>query len=72
MKKEDLSIAFSTRGAFPEFAKQIRQHFENLIPENVGAFLSKKRSLRMTMPKEKERMQYFDTLVKEYFRKHFK
>jgi precorrin-2 dehydrogenase / sirohydrochlorin ferrochelatase len=72
VKKEDLTIAFSTGGASPAFAKQIRQHFETVIPENVGAFLSKMRSLRVTMPKGKERMRYFDSLVEEYFRKHFK
>ncbi len=72
VKKEDLTIAFSTGGASPAFAKQIRQHFEKIIPQNVGAFLTKMRSLRMTMPKGKERMKHFDTLVEEYFRKHFK
>ena len=72
VKKDDLTIAFSTGGASPAFAKQIRQHFEKVIPENVGAFLSKMRSLRLTMPKGKERMKHFNTLVEEYFRKHFK
>jgi precorrin-2 dehydrogenase/sirohydrochlorin ferrochelatase len=72
VKKDDLTIAFSTGGASPAFAKQIRQHFEKTIPQNVGAFLSKMRSLRVTMPKGKERMRHFDTLVEEYFRKHFK
>ncbi len=72
VKKDDLTIAFSTGGASPAFAKQIRQHFEKIIPQNVGAFLTKMRSLRMTMPKGKERMKHFDTLVEEYFRKHFK
>lgn len=72
VKKEDLTIAFSTGGASPAFAKHIRQHFEKIIPENVGAFLSKMRSLRVSMPKGKERMQYFDSLVGEYFRKYFK
>ncbi len=72
VKKDDLTIAFSTGGASPAFAKQIRQYFEKSIPDNVGAFLSKMRSLRVTMPKGKERMKYFDTLVEEYFQKHFK
>ena len=72
VKKDDLTIAFSTGGASPAFAKQIRRHFEKIIPQNVGAFLTKMRSLRMTMPKGKERMKHFDTLVEEYFRKHFK
>jgi len=72
VKKEDLTIAFSTGGASPAFAKQIRQHFEQIIPDSVGTFLQKMKALRTTMPKGKERMQYFDTLVEKYFREHFK
>jgi precorrin-2 dehydrogenase/sirohydrochlorin ferrochelatase len=72
VKKDDLTIAFSTGGASPAFAKYIRRHFEKIIPQSVGAFLQKMKALRSTMPKGKERMQYFDSLVEEYFQKHFK
>jgi len=72
VKKGELTIAFSTGGASPAFAKQIRQHFEKMIPESVGDFLQKMKALRTTMPKGKERMKYFDTLVEEYFKKNFK
>jgi len=72
VKKDDLTIAFSTGGASPAFAKYIRRHFEKIIPDSVGEFLKKMKGLRSTMPKGKERMQYFDTLVEEYFKKHFK
>jgi len=72
VKKDALTIAFSTGGASPAFAKQIRQHFEKMIPESVGDFLQKMKALRTTMPKGKERMKYFDTLVEEYFKKNFK
>lgn len=72
VKKDDLTIAFSTGGASPAFAKYIRRHFESIIPESVGEFLQKMKALRSTMPKGKERMQYFDGLVEEYFQKHFK
>jgi len=71
VKKDDLTIAFSTGGASPAFAKQIRQHFEKIIPDSVGSFLVKMKALRTTMPKGKERMQYFDSLVEEYFKKNF-
>lgn len=71
VKKDALTIAFSTGGASPAFAKQIRQHFEKIIPDSVGDFLEKMKALRTTMPKGKERMQYFDTLVSEYFKKNF-
>jgi len=71
VKKDALTIAFSTGGASPAFAKQIRQHFEKIIPNSVGMFLQKMKDLRTTMPKGKERMQYFDSLVEEYFKKNF-
>jgi len=72
VKKDDLTIAFSTGGASPAFAKYIRRHFEKIIPESVGEFLQKMKALRSTMPKGKERMQYFDGLVEEYFQRYFK
>jgi len=71
VQKGDLTIAFSTGGASPAFAKQIRRHFEKIIPDSVGEFLEKMKGLRSTMPKGKERMKYFDGLVEEYFDKYF-
>lgn len=72
VKKDDLTIAFSTGGASPAFAKYIRRHFEKIIPDSVGDFLKKMKALRKTMPKGKERMAYFDSLVEAYFKKEFK
>jgi len=72
VKKDDLTIAFSTGGASPAFAKKIRQHCEKTIPDAVGKFLQKMKTLRTTMPKGKERMKYFDELVEAFFTKHFK
>ena len=71
VKKEDLTIAFSTGGTSPAFAKHIRRHFERVIPDSVGAFLKKMKRLRTEIPKGKERMQYFDTLVERYFKEKF-
>ena len=72
VQKGDLTIAFSTGGASPAFAKYIRRHFEKIIPDSVGEFLQKMKAMRTTMPKGKERMKYFDELVEEYFKKNFK
>ena len=72
VQKGDLTIAFSTGGASPAFAKYIRRHFEKIIPDSVGGFLSKMKGLRTTMPKGKERMQYFDEMVEKYFKENFK
>ena len=72
VKKDDLTVAFSTGGSSPAFAKYIRRHFENIIPDSVGDFLKKMKELRTTMPKGKKRMEHFETLVEAYFKKHFK
>ena len=45
IKKDDLTIAFSTGGASPAFAKHARQHFEKMIPDSVGAFLQKMKGM---------------------------
>lgn len=71
IKKGDLSIAFSTSGTSPAFAKHIRRYFETIIPENVNDFLQKMKALRSEIPKGKERMKKFDVMAKEYIDKHF-
>jgi len=71
LKRGDLTIAFSTSGASPAFAKQIRRYFEQVIPENVDVFLQKMKQLRSELPKGKERMQQFETMVREYMAKYF-
>lgn len=71
VQKGDLTVAFSTGGSSPAFAKHLREHCEKVIPTSVGDFLVKMKELRDTLPKGKERMKYFDILVKEYFKKYF-
>ncbi len=71
VQKGDLTIAFSTGGASPAFAKQIRRHFEKIIPDSVGEFLQKMKTLRSEIPKGKERMKYFDEMVEKYFKENF-
>ncbi len=71
VQKGDLTIAFSTGGASPAFAKQIRRHFEKIIPDSVGDFLQKMKALRTEIPKGKERMKYFDGMVEKYFKENF-
>jgi len=72
VQKGDLTVAFSTGGASPAFAKKMRQYFEKSIPNSVGNLLAQLKKLRKTMPKGKSRMQYFEALVEDYFSKHFK
>ena len=72
IKRDDLTIAFSTSGASPAFAKHLRRYFENIIPDGVEEFLAKLKRLRSEMPKGKERMAYFEKLVSDYFASKFK
>jgi len=71
LKRGDLTISFSTSGASPAFAKQIRRYCEQVIPENVDTFLQKMKRLRSKLPKGRERMQLFEEMVQEYMAKHF-
>jgi len=72
VQKGDLTIAFSTGGASPAFAKQIRRHFERIIPDSVAGFLQKMKALRSEIPKGKERMKKFDLMVEEFFKRDFR
>ena len=72
IKRGDLTIAFSTSGASPAFAKHLRRYFENILPDGVEEFLAKLKNLRSELPKGKERMRYFEELVSNYFKEKFK
>jgi precorrin-2 dehydrogenase/sirohydrochlorin ferrochelatase len=72
IKKGDLTISFSTSGASPAFAKQIRMYVEDIIPDDIEEFLSKMKDLRAELPKGKERMLKFESMVKDYFSNNFK
>jgi len=72
IKRGDLTVSFSTSGASPALAKQIRGYFEDKIPNNIDIFLEKMKSLRGEIPKGKERMQKFESMVREYMGKNFK
>ena len=71
VKKEDLTIAFSTGGTSPAFAKHIRRHFEQIIPDSIGAFLKKMKRLRTEIPKGRERMEKFDKMAEQFIAEEF-
>jgi len=71
VKREDLTIAFSTGGTSPAFAKHIRRYFDRIIPDSVGDFLKKMKHLRSEMPKGKERMQLFDQMAASFIEETF-
>ncbi|ADV46848.1 precorrin-2 dehydrogenase/sirohydrochlorin ferrochelatase family protein [Nitratifractor salsuginis] len=71
VKRGDLTVAFSTSGASPAFARQIRRWFEQVLPEGVEGFLAQMRKLRSELPKGKERMERFERMAKEYVKENF-
>lgn len=66
IKKGDLTIAVSTSGSSPAFARQLRIYLDKLIPNNINEFLSKMKDYRRTMPKGIERMKFLEKKAKEY------
>lgn len=69
IKKDDLTIAISTSGTSPAFAKHFKKYLTNLIPEGVSLFLQEMKTLRRTLPKGKERMKMLDKKAKDYVSK---
>jgi len=68
IKEGDLTIAISTSGASPAFAKHLKIYLKDKLPLNIDKFLQKLKSLRQTLPKGKERMKYLDSLAKDFFK----
>ena len=66
VKKEHLTVAVSTSGTSPAFAKHFRRYLETLIPDGISTFLEEMKALRKTMPKGKERMEFLDKKAEEY------
>jgi precorrin-2 dehydrogenase/sirohydrochlorin ferrochelatase len=69
IKEGDLTIAVSTSGASPAFAKQLRIYIQNLLPKNLNDFLQEMREYRKTLPKGKERMKLLEEKAKNYIKK---
>ncbi len=70
IKRGDLTVAFSTSGVSPAFAKQYRKKIEESLPKDVDIFLQKLKKIRANMPKGKDRMEYLEKLVEDYFREN--
>ena len=66
IKEDDLTIAISTSGSSPAFAKHLKNYLKSLLPDGIGAFLQEMKQLRKSLPKGKERMLFLDEKAKEY------
>ena len=71
IKNDDLTIAVSTSGSSPAFAKHFRIYLETLIPKGISEFLKEMKSLRSSLPKGKERMKMLDKKAKNYIDSYF-
>ena len=66
VKENDLTIAISTSGSSPAFAKHFKKYIKGLIPSNVSEFLQEMKALRVKLPKGKERMKMLDKKAEDY------
>ena len=66
VKEDDLTIAISTSGSSPAFAKYFKEYLAKVIPDGVGVFLEEMKELRKTVPKGIERMKMLDEKAKKY------
>ncbi|WP_292655938.1 bifunctional precorrin-2 dehydrogenase/sirohydrochlorin ferrochelatase [Nitratifractor sp.] len=71
VQQGDLTVAFSTSGSSPAFAKHIRRWFEGILPQGVEEFLSRMKRLRKELPKGRERMQKFDAMARDFVGRNF-
>ena len=69
VKRDELTVAISTSGTSPAFAKHFKNYLSELIPLKVSAFLKEMKNLRQTLPKGKERMKMLDEKAKDYVSK---
>ena len=68
VKEGDLTIAISTSGTSPAFAKYFKMYIKSLIPSSIGTFLKEMKALRQELPKGKERMELLDKKAEDYMK----
>ena len=71
-KKGALTVAISTSGVSPSFAKYLRRAIEATIPDSIVDFLEEMKQLRSSLPKGNERMNLLDKKAKTYIENLFK
>jgi len=69
IKEGDLTIAISTSGASPAFAKHFKTYLREKIPNNLGVFLSEMKELRLSIPKGIARMKMLDKKARDFIQK---
>ena len=67
IKEGDMTIAISTSGSAPAFAKHLKRYVQKLLPKNITPFLEEMKRLRQELPKGKERMRLLDAKAQQFF-----
>ncbi len=65
IQKGDLTIAISTSGTSPAFAKEIRKFLQELIPNSVAGFLTQMKRYRKELPKGEKRMKFLSEIAQK-------
>lgn len=68
IKEDDLTIAISTSGSSPAFAKHFKSYLKEKIPKSINKFLKEMKELRQTLPKGVERMKMLDEKAREFIK----
>ena len=68
VKRGDLTVAISTGGSSPAFAKAFRIWLEKTIPDDIETFLEEMKALRSKLPKGKERMEQLQKKAQNYIK----
>jgi len=69
VKRGDLTVAVSTSGSSPAFAKHFRTYLEKLIPDDIEIFLIEMKHFRNKFQKGKKRMDFLEKKVQSYIKK---
>ncbi len=69
IQEGDLTIAISTSGASPAFAKHFKAYIKEKIPQNIALFLQEMKGLRSSLPKGVQRMKMLDKKAREFIQK---
>jgi len=68
IKQGDLTLAISTNGTSPAFAKQLKIYLESILAKDIAEFLQEMKELRATLPKGKARMNMLKDRAKNYIK----
>ena len=61
-----MTVAISTSGASPAFAKHFKEYLKGKIPQNIAQFLQEMKRVRSELPKGAERMRLLEKRVKDF------